>query len=45
MAISEETHLRTDDELWIKDNVEELYFYDPSDSEVEYGHGAELIVG
>ena len=37
IAISEDYDVPgTDDELWIKDNVEELYFFDPSDSEEEY---------
>jgi hypothetical protein len=36
MAISQENDLLTDDELWIKENVDELHFFDPSDSEDEY---------
>jgi hypothetical protein len=33
MAINHE--LLTDDELWIRENVEELHFYEPSDSDSE----------
>lgn len=36
MATSQDSDVLTDDERWIKENVEELYFFDPSDSEEDY---------